>query len=110
MGRTYTPPPDDEDILRCDNVPVELAARYIAWSTSTVYRALQEGRAPFGFAVQCKGHWAYNISPGLLVKYKNGDLPTYRLKEVQELAAEGIERILDERLGAFKKIVEVIAS
>jgi len=104
-----TPPPSDEDILGYQNVPVTVAARYIGWSSTTIYQALQEDRAPFGFAVRCKsGGWAYNISPGLLVKYRRGDLPTYRLKEVQELAAEGIERILDTRMKGLKKVVEAV--
>ena len=30
----------DQDILSCDNVPVELAARYLGSSTATLYEAL----------------------------------------------------------------------
>lgn len=101
-------PPTDEEILRERNVPPYTAARYIGWGTSTLYRALQEGRAPFGFAVECGGHWSYNISPGLLVKYKAGDLPTYRLAEVQNLAAEGIERIIDTKMGVLRRIAEAV--
>lgn len=100
--RSTIPAPTDSEILALDNVPVYLAAKYIGWSTPTIYRALQEGRAPFGFAVECTGKWAYNISPGLIVKYKRGDLPTYRLKEVENLAVSGIERILDLRLAEIR--------
>ena len=108
MKKSAALPPTDEMIREQTNVPVEMACKYIGWSSPTLYRALQEGRAPFGFAVKCAGgSWAYNISPGLLIKYKQGDLPTYRLKEVQELAAEGIERILDEKIGALRKLTEV---
>ncbi len=102
------PPPTDAEILEQRNVPPYMAARYIGWGTSTLYRALQEGRAPFGFAVECDGHWSYNISPGLLTKYKAGNLPTYRLKEVEDLAVEGVERILDMKMGALKRITEAI--
>lgn len=106
--KSTTPAPTDNEILALDNVPAYLAARYIGWSTPTIYRSLQEGRAPFGFGVECTGKWAYNISPGLLVKYKNGDLPTYRLKEVEELAVSGIERILDLRLGEIRARVAAL--
>lgn len=110
MRKSTLPTPTDEEIQKYDNVPADVAARYIGWSTSTLYRALREDRAPFGFAVKCAGgSWAHNISPGLLVKYKNGSLPTYRLKEVQELATEGIERIIDEKMSVLRKITEAIA-
>lgn len=54
------------------------------------------------------GGWVYNISPGLLVKYKRGDLPTYRLNEVIDLAAEGVERVINEKLAALQNIISVI--
>ncbi|MEL4859793.1 hypothetical protein AAEU42_00925 [Pseudoflavonifractor phocaeensis] len=109
MKKSTLPVPGDEEIRAFENVPVDLAARYIGWSTPTIYRALQEGRAPFGFAVKCAGgSWAYNISPGLLMKYKQGDLPTYRLREVEEIAVDGITRILDEKLGALRKLTEAL--
>lgn len=102
--------PSDDEIMQHNNVPIQTAAKYVGWSTATLYRALQEERAPFGMAVKCEsGSWAYNISPGLLVKYKRGDLPTYRLREVQELAADGIARLLDEKLGALRRVVDAIA-
>lgn len=101
--------PTDEEILAQNNVPVEMAARYIGWSTPTLYYALQDQRAPFGVAVKSpKGGWAYNISPGLLVKYKKGDLPTYRLKEVIDLAAEGVERVINEKLSGMSRLLTVI--
>lgn len=103
-----SPPPTEDEIMSQRNVPPYMAARYIGWGAATLYRALQEGRAPFGFAVQCEDHWAYNISPGLLVKYRRGDLPTYRLKEVEELACEGLERLLDAKMGALKRITEAV--
>lgn len=103
------PVPTEEEIMAQNNVPVEMAARYIGWSTPTLYYALQDQRAPFGVAVKSpKGGWAYNISPGLLVKYKRGDLPTYRLKEVVELAAEGVERVIEEKLAGVNRLLAVI--
>ena len=108
MKKSTIPPPADDVILAQANVPVDLAAKYIGWSSPTLYRALQECRAPFGFAVRSNKGWAYNISPGLLVKYKQGDLPTYRLREVQELAAEGIERILDTKLEKLRALANAL--
>ena len=101
--------PGEDEILEQNNVPVEMAARYIGWSTTTLYYALQEQRAPFGCAVKSpNGGWAYNISPGLLVRYKRGDLPTYRLTEVIDLAAEGVERIINERLAGVQRLLAAL--
>ncbi|MEG2679361.1 MAG: hypothetical protein RR949_05415 [Oscillospiraceae bacterium] len=90
----------DAEILAYDNVPVEVAARYIGWCTSTIYYALQDERAPFGFATHTKNgdSWVYNISPGLLVKYKKGDLPTYKLAEVEKSMVDCVDRLLSQRL------------
>lgn len=101
-----TPAPTDEEILRYDNVPVDVAARYIGWSTATIYYALQDERAPFGMAVKSpKGGWAYNISPGALVRYKHGELPAWRLQEIIDTAAEGIEQVLQARMEGIKTIL-----
>lgn len=112
MRRREAPPPTDSEILQYANVPVDVAAKYVGMSTSTIYYALQDERAPFGFAVRRKGSdgWTYNISPGLLVKYKNGDLPTYKLREVEALAIEGIERVIDSRLDAASRMLSALQS
>ena len=104
------PAPTDEQILSYDNVPVAVAARYIGWSSVTVTNALKQELAPFGFASKNpeKGTYAYNISPGLLVKYKKGDLPTYRLKEVMEIAAYGVEQLINAKLGGFQKVLDIL--
>ena len=54
MKKTAKRPLTDEEIMAYDNVPIDVAARYIGWSSPTIYRALREERAPFGFAV-CSG-------------------------------------------------------
>lgn len=101
--------PTDDEILSQNNVPVEMACRYIGWSSPTLYYALQEQRAPFGMAVKSpNGGWTYNISPGLLVAYKRGDLPTYRLEEVINLAAEGVERVVNAKLDGIGKVLNLI--
>lgn len=105
------PAPTEKDIMSYNNVPTEVAARYIGWSSSTITKALIQERAPFGVAVQTgtgksgRPSYAYNISPGALVKYKNGELPTWRLNEVLKLAADGIEEILDQRMGAVAELL-----
>lgn len=107
--KSSAPPPTDEEVLAYTNVPVDVAAKYIGWSTTTIYYALQDQRAPFGMAVKSpNGGWAYNISPGLLVRYKRGDLPTYRLNEVINLAAEGVERVIEQRLSGMQKVLAAI--
>lgn len=103
--------PTEQDILSYNNVPTEVAARYIGWSSSTITKALIQERAPFGVAVQTgtgksgRPSYAYNISPGALIKYKNGELPTWRLNEVLKLAADGIEEILDRRLNDAAELI-----
>ena len=105
-----TKTPTDEEILALDNVRPDIAGRYIGWSSPTITNALKQERAPFGFAAQNPetGSWHYNISPGLLVAYKRGTLPTYRLKEVVNLASEGIERVLSAKLEGLKKLTDAL--
>ena len=98
--------PTDQDIMSYNNVPVEVAAKYIGWSSCNVVRALQQERAPFGMAAQTgETTWTYNISPGMLVKYKTGELQAYRLNEVIKLAADGVQQVLDSRLAAVGALV-----
>lgn len=86
MKKTSIPPPTDAEILaHGTNVPASVAARYLGIAVNTLYYALQDERAPFGFAIRSPlGTWAYQISPEALVKYKHGDLPIWRLKELQD--------------------------
>lgn len=106
--RSGRPAPSEEEIRAHSNVPYELAARYIGWSDISVRYALQQGRAPFGCAAQNPetGTWSYNISPGLLIRYKAGDLPYYRLNDIINLAAEGTQKVLDMRLAAAAKLLQ----
>lgn len=69
----------------------------------------QRQRAPFGFATKKSESWTYNISPGLLIKYKRGDLPTYRLEEIIELAAEGVGRVVDAKLELVDRLLKVVS-
>lgn len=63
------------DILSFDNVPVDVAAAYIGKTKPFVYAGLRFGTLPIGCAVEMDGgRWSYSISPGLLVKYKEGTL------------------------------------
>lgn len=110
MRKKTTPAPTEEEILQHDNVPADLAARFIGWSTPTLYFALQQERAPFGMAVQNQttGTWTYNISPGALVRYKRGELPTYKLKEVIDLAAEGVEQVISRKMSAISLMAKTL--
>ncbi len=100
--------PSDQEILACDNVPVELAARYLGSSTATLYEALQDERVPFGWAVQRNSHWSYNISPGALVRYKREGLPMYRLKDVSEIICEDVNRLIDQRMAMVGKLTSAL--
>lgn len=108
--KSVLPTPTDEEIMGYNNVPVEVASRYVGHSTITLYKALQDGRTPFGWSVECKGgSWSYNISPGLLVKYKQGDLPMYNLHEMQDVIVDAASRVIDGKMAALKKVFEVVA-
>lgn len=104
MRAKTLPTPTDEEILAQDNVPVEMAARYLGSGSNTLYEALQEERVPFGWAVRRSGHWAYNISPGALVRYKREGLPMYKLRDIQSILGEEVIRLVDAKLGALSKI------
>lgn len=69
------PAPSDDEILAYDNVPVDVAARYLDWTENTVRLALREGRASFGTAVRNNGI-THKISPGVLVRYKREGAPS----------------------------------
>ena len=67
--------PTDQEILAMSNVPPRTAAKYLGAGALSVYYALQQGVAPYGYAVKCPGgKYTYHISPGLLVAYKRGTL------------------------------------
>ena len=102
MKKTAKRPLTDEEIMAYD----------IGWSSPTIYRALREERAPFGLAVCSEetGTWTYNISPGLLVKYKRGDLPTYRLRELEEVMVRHVQEALDLRLAGVSALMGKVLS
>ena len=97
--------PTDEEIMSYCNVPFDVAAKYIGWSGVTVRYALQQERAPFGLAAQNPktGSWSYNISPGLLVAYKRGELQAWKLTELIKLVADGFIQALEEQMSAARK-------
>ncbi len=88
----------DEDILKYDNVPVNIAAQYLGVGQMYIRIGLRRNRLPFGTAVQVSekedGQWTYHISPGLLVSYKTGkDV----LKPLMENLKGVVENILDNQ-------------
>lgn len=67
-------------------VPTAIAARVIDKSEDFIRWGLQQGRLPFGTAVQTgKDRWSYHISPKLLAEYSG-------------MAQMAIERMCEERL------------
>lgn len=93
--------PTDEAILAYDNVPVDIAARYLDWPEQTVRLALREGRAPFGTAVRGK-NLTYKISPGGLVRYKREGAPCFDYPTIKSLIQEAVEKTIREEMCDFK--------
>lgn len=112
MKRSNIPPPSDAEVLSFDNVPVEVAARYIGMSPPTMYAALQDERVSFGFAVENKQTrtWTYNISPGGLVKYKREGNPIIRLGDLRDLLTDFVGEYIDAKLSGLSKVIQVVMS
>ncbi len=96
-------PITDEEILSYNNVPVKVAAEYIGSTPHALYYAIQDGRAPFGFAsvnedakTYSGRSYTYNISPGLLVAYKRGTLACPNPGEVMRVMLTAIQDMLAE--------------
>lgn len=98
----------EKEIWSKKNVPVALAAQYLGMSSDTIYAGLQEERIPFGFGIYRKSTetWTYHISPGALVKYRNGELPFYRLKEVQQTFIEGVEKVINAKMSMIRQMFD----
>ena len=99
--RERPPIPTDEEILSYDNVPVDVAARYLDWPEQTVRLALREGRATFGVAVRDKA-LTYKISPGGLVKYKREGVPCFDYRTIQQLVESVVARTIQTEMMDFK--------
>ena len=93
--------PGDEVILAYDNVPVDVAARYLDWPEQTVRLALREGRAPFGTAVRGKA-LVYKISPGGLVRYKREGAPCVDYLTIKSRIEEVVTKTIREEMCDFK--------
>lgn len=65
----------EEEILKYDNVPISIASKFLDTSQQYIRIGLQKERLPFGSAVQVgdKDKWTYQISPGALINWKNGE-------------------------------------
>ena len=77
----------DEDILKYDNVPVDIASEYLETSEQYIRIGLQRERLPIGTAVDIggKGKYTYQISPGAIVNWKNGTLIKKWIEEKKEM-------------------------
>ncbi len=77
----------DEDILKYDNVPPDIAAQYLGTSPQYIRIGLQRGRLPFGTSVDIggKGKYTYQISPKALINWKNGTSIKSWIEEKQEM-------------------------
>ena len=92
--------PTEAEIRQYDNVPVGVAARYLGMGANSLYYALQDGRAPFGFSVERDSEatytgrtYTYHISPGLLIAYKNGQMQCTRSSDVVRVLRDAAEEL-----------------
>lgn len=104
--KTTAQTPTDEEILSYNSVPLEVAAKYIGWSSCNIAFALQQERAPFGVAVQTgendetgRPTWSYNISPGQLKAYKRGELEAWKLSSLMKVLACEVNEIINQQIG-----------
>lgn len=99
--------PTDAEILAYNNVPVAVAAAYLGCGPVVVQSALKQRCAPYGYAVENKDThtWKYQVSPGALVKFKNGDLHEFPLDELVGQIANKIDTIVSLRTRAAVKVL-----
>ena len=45
-----------------------------------------------------------------LVKYRNGELPAYRLREVQQMFADGAESLINAKMSALSQVLDKVVS
>lgn len=95
------PVPTDEEIRAYDNVPVDVAARYLDWPEKSVRLALREGRATFGIAIKDRA-LTYKISPGGLVKYKREGIPCFDYETIQHMVRTVVSSVMQTEMGNFK--------
>lgn len=104
------PTPTDKEIMSYNNVPIDIAARYIGIAESSMRLALREGRVNFGFAAQGAGsHLIYNISPGGLVKYKREGLTVVPFEKIQDLLTDSVCQLVDAKLGSMRQLLDMVA-
>lgn len=95
------PVPSDDEILSYDNVPVDVAARYLDWPEQTVRLALREGRATFGVAIKDKA-LTYKISPGGLVKYKREGVPCFDYETILHMVKAAVSSTIHAEMDDIK--------
>lgn len=107
---TVSKAPTKTEIRRYQNVPVDVAAKYLGASPTTIMRALQDGRAPFGFASKNpeKNYYTYQISPERLIRYQSGELPMYNINDIMRYAAAGIEDLLKAKTEQLAKVCNAL--
>lgn len=66
----------DAELLANKKIGPEIAAKYLQNGTTAqeIRVKAQNGHCPFCVAERMKGRYRYRIVPGLLIKYKAGEL------------------------------------
>lgn len=91
------PAPTDDEILAYDNVPVDVAARYLDWTEKAVRQALREGRGCFGTAIRDRG-LNHKVSPGGLVRYKREGAPCMDYETMKFMLEDVVRQVMREEL------------
>lgn len=67
----------EAELMSCKKIRPEIAARFLQDGTTAqdIRVSAQNGMCPFCVAIRPSGkRWAYRVNPGLLIKYKAGEL------------------------------------
>ena len=96
------PVPTDEEIQTYDNVPVDVAARYLDWTEKNVRLALREGRAPFRVAIKDKS-LTYKVAPGGLVRYKREGVPVISYETLMAMIKEVVTEVVVSQIQTLRQ-------
>lgn len=66
----------NEELMAMNKIGPEAAARYLQNGTTAqeIRVQAQHGKCPFCRAEKMTGRYRYRVNPGLLIKYKHGEL------------------------------------
>lgn len=76
----------DKEVLESGKITCVEAARYLGVDPVFLRVCMEKEKLPIGTCLKGQGgRWSFYINPALLVAYKNGELNTVLMAEVQDL-------------------------